>query len=318
MYGDGLLVADGEYVTLSHNIVTGSGECPNCGANTPGALWVWNSVHVEISWNESYKNTSWGVDGGGIDIDYLNRDVTVEHNYIHDNKGYCVSVFGAGHQQTYKAVVRFNVCANNDNQLGTTQPGNFLVSTWDGGSINGVQIYNNTIYWSAARADDYVLQAPSPQFSGTLRNFFMNNLIYTPLQHPYLIAGRGNLQVDHNLYYSPNADEYTFEFFGTTWNDFATYQAKSGQDANSIIADPLLGDPSYDVVNVWPKDQLRPQKGSPAIGAGVNVCAGAPASACSMGDTDFFGKPLSTSNLWIGAIQEGYNQMSATGMANSN
>ena len=318
VYGDGLLVADGENVTLSHNIVTGSGACPNCTGSTPGALWIWNSVHVEMSWNESYKNTSWGVDGGGMDIDYLNRDVTVEHNYIHDNKGYCVSVFGAGHQQTYKAIVRFNVCANNDNQPTTTQPGNFLVSTWDGGSINGVQIYNNTIYWAAPRANNYVLQATGAQLSGTLRNLFVNNLIYTPLQHPYLIAGRGPLKSDNNLYFSPDTAEYTFLFNGSTWNDLATYQKGSGQDAHSLIADPLLGDPSYDVDNVWPKDQLRPQQGSPAIGAGVNVCAGYPASVCSMGDTDFFGKPLPTSELWIGAIQEDYNQMSASGTANSN
>jgi hypothetical protein len=307
VYGDGILVTDGENITISHDVVSESGECPNCTGSTPGALWVWNSVNAVMSWNESYDNTSWGVDGGGMDIDFWNRDVIVEDNYIHDNKGYCVSVFGAGHQPTYKAIVRFNVCANNDHQPGTTQPGNFLVSTWDGGSIDGVQIYNNTIYWSAPRAEDYVLQAPSAQLSGKLRNFFMNNLIYTPLQHPYLVVGRGTLQVDHNLYYSPHAQEYTFEFYGTTWNNFATYQAKSGQDANSILADPLLGDPSYDGVHVWPKDQLRPQQGSPAIGAGVNVCAGVAASACSMGDTDFLGKPLSTSNLWIGAIQDDSN-----------
>jgi hypothetical protein len=305
VYGDGLLVTDAENVTLSHNIVTKSGECPDCTGSTPGALWVWDSVNVEMSWNESYGNTSWGVDGGGMDIDYLNRYVTVEDNYIHDNKGYCVSVFGAGKNvPTEHAVVRFNVCANNDAQPTTTQNGDFLVTTWNNGTINGVQIYNNTVYWDAPRANNYVLQASTAQFSGTIRNFFMNNVIYTPLQHPYLIAGRGQMQVNHNLYYSPNATESTFMFYGTTWNDFATYQTKSGQDQQTLTADPVLGDAGYHDLR-RPSWQYSPQNGSAAIGAGVNVCAGYPANVCSMGTTDFLGAPLSTTSpVWMGAIQE--------------
>jgi hypothetical protein len=304
VYGDGLLVTDAENVTISHNIVTGSGECPNCAGSTPGALWVWNSINVEMSWNESYKNTSWGVDGGGMDIDYLNRNVTVEYNYIHDNKGYCVSVFGAGKKVTYKSIVRFNVCANNAAQAATTQKGDFLISTWDGGSLNGVQIYNNTSYWTAPQANDYELTATSAAFSGTLRNFFTNNLIYTPLQRPFLVAAPGPMKIDYNLYYSPSATEYTFEYKGAVWNSFTAYQAGSGQDLHSVIADPRLGDPSYDVDNVWPKDQLRPQQGSPAIGAGTDVCAGYSSSVCSMGMLDFFGKPLPGTGFWIGAIHE--------------
>ncbi|HEU4635874.1 MAG TPA: right-handed parallel beta-helix repeat-containing protein [Edaphobacter sp.] len=318
VYGDGLLVTDAQNVTISHNIVTQSGECPDCTGSTPGALWVWNSVNVEISWNESYANTSWAGDGGGIDIDYLNRNVTVEQNYIHDNKGYCVSVFGAGKQVTYRSIVRFNVCSNNAAMPSTTQKGDFLVTTWDGGSLNGVQIYNNTSYWTAQQANDYELTAGAAKFSGTLRNFFANNMIYTPLQHPYLINAPAAVTADHNLYYSPVATDYTFLYKGTVWNSFADYQNGSGQDAHSVLADPLLGDPAYDVDHVWPKDQLRPQHGSPAIGVGADVCAGYSPNVCSMGTVDFFDKPLSTSSLWIGAIQEKYDQQSANGAAHSN
>lgn len=307
VYGDGLLVTDAENVSISHNIVLQSGECPNCTGSTPGALWVWNSVNVEISWNESYQNTSWGGDGGGIDIDYLNRNVTVEHNYIHDNKGYCVSVFGAEKQVTYRSIVRFNVCSNNAAASNTTQKGDFLVTTWDGGLLNGVQIYNNTSYWTAPLPDDYELTVKAA-FTGTLRNFFMNNLIYTVLQHPFLVNAPGAMMVDHNLYYSPVGTEYTFLYKGTVWNSFSEYQDGSGQDAHSLVADPLLGNPAYDVDHVWPKDQLRPQHNSPAIGAGEDVCSGYSSTVCSMGATDFFDKPLPLSSLWIGAIQEKYNQ----------
>lgn len=318
VYGDGILVTDGQNLGISHNIVTRSGECPNCTGSTPGSLWIWNSVNVEMSWNESYKNTSWAGDGGGMDIDYLNRNVTVEHNYIHDNKGYCVSVFGAGKQVTYKAIIRFNVCSNNDAQANTAQKGDFLISTWDGGSLNGVQIYNNTSYWTATQPNDYELTVNGAQFSGTLRNFFMNNLVYTPLQHPYLVNSLAAMKIDYNLYYSPNATEYTWVYKGTPYNSFTEYQSGSGQDTHSVVADPLLGYPSYDVDNVWPKDQLTPQEGSPAIGSGTDVCAGFSSAVCFMGATDFFDKPLPTSGLWIGAIQEKYSQQSASGAANAN
>ena len=318
VYGDGLLVTDGENVTIRHNIVTKSGECPDCTGSTPGALWVWNSVNVEMSWNESYRNTSWSVDGGGMDIDYFNRNVIVEHNYIHDNKGYCVSVFGAEKQVTYRAIVRFNVCSNNDAQPDTVQKGDFLVSTWNGGSLNGVQIYNNTSYWTAPQSSDYELTVNGASFSGTLRNFFMNNLVYTPLQHPYLVNAPGAMKVDYNLYYSPHAAEYTFVYRGMVWNSYTDYQNGSGQDAHSLIANPLLGYPSYDVDNVWPKDQLRPQQDSPAIGAGTDVCAGYSATVCSMGTTDFFDKPLPISGFWIGAIQEKYDRNNAAGSAHLN
>ena len=308
VYGDGILVTDAESVSITHNIVTESGECPDCTGSTPGALWVWNSVNVEMAWNESYKNTSWGGDGGGMDIDYFNRNVIVEHNYIHDNKGYCVSVFGAEKQVTYKAIVRFNVCSNNDSQPNTTQKGDFLVSTWNGGSLNGVQIYNNTSYWTAPLPDNYELTVNGASFSGTLRNFFFNNLIYTPLEHPYLVNSPGAMELDYNLYFSPVASEYTFMYKGTAWNSFSDYQNGSGQDAHSWVANPRLGDASFDVDNVWPKDQLTPQNGSPAIGGGTDVCAGYLPTVCSMGTTDFFDEPLPTSGLWIGAVQEKYDR----------
>ena len=151
-----------------------------------------------------------------------------------------------------------------------------------------------------------------------LRNFFVNNLIYTPLQHPYLVNAPGAMELDYNLYFSSVASEYTFVYRGTAWNSFSDYQNGSGQDAHSWVADPRLGDPSYDVDNIWPKDQLKPQNGSPAIGAGTDVCAGYLPAVCSMGATDFFDKPLSTSGLWIGAVQEKYDQQSGTRSAKFN
>ncbi len=301
VYGDGLLVTDAENVTLSNNVVTQSGECPNCTGSTPGALWVWNTIGAEISQNESYDNTSWAGDGGGIDIDYLNRNITVERNYIHDNKGYCVSVFGAGSEPTVNSIIRFNVCVNNDAESTSINYGDFLLSTWNSGSLNGVEIYDNTSYWTATPTNTYELTDKAATFSGSNPDFFENNIVYTPLTTPYLIDATKLVTADYNLYYGPNATQYSFEYGGTTYTSLATYQSATGQDANSLISNPLLPEPSYDVANVWPTTQFTPQSGSPAIGGGTDVCTGI--SGCSMGTTDFLGNPLPTTGYWIGAIE---------------
>ena len=303
VYGDGILVIDANNVTMSGNTVTQSGECPSCGTSTPGAIWVWNTTNAVLSSNESYANNSWGGDGGGFDIDFWNTNVTVENNYIHDNKGYCVSVFGANNEATVNSIIRFNVCINNDASSSSIIQGDFFLNTWNGGSLNGVEIYNNTSYWTAPLQNDYELMDDSATFSGSNPSFYMNNLIYSTLQYPDIINAGPPMKLSNNLYYSSySTPQYWFGYNGSWWDSFSAYQSGSGQDSNSIIANPLLADPGYDVNNVWPKTQYAPQSGSPAIGAGANVCTGI--SGCSMGSSDFLGQPLPASGYWIGAIQE--------------
>jgi len=302
VYGDGILVIDANNVTISGNTVTKSGECPSCGASTPGAIWVWNTTNSVLSSNESYANNSWGGDGGGLDIDYWNSNVTVEKNYIHDNKGYCVSVFGSENQATVNSIIRFNVCINNDAWSTSSAQGDFFLNTWNGGSLNGVEIYNNTSYWTSSLANNYALMANNATFSGSNPSFFKNNLVYSTLQYPDIAEAISPMALSNNLYYSSDsAPQYWFGYNGSWWDSFSTYQSSSTQDANSILADPLLASPGYDVNNVWPTTQYTPQSGSPAIGVGTNVCAGI--SGCSMGSSDFLGNSLPSSNYWIGAIQ---------------
>jgi len=303
VYGDGILVVDANNVTLNSNIVTKSGECPCTGSNTPGAIWVWNSSNAVMSWNESYENNSWGGDGGGLDIDFWNTNVTVENNYIHDNKGYCVSVFGASDEVTVNSIIRFNVCINNDAQSSSIVQGDFFLNTWDGGSLDGVEIYNNTSYWTASLQDDYELMDNNATFSGSNPSFYKNNLVYSTLQYPDIINAAAPIELSNNLYYSSySTPQYWFGYNGSWWDSFSAYQSGSDQDSDSMIENPLLGNPGYDVFNDWPITQYMPQTGSPAIGAGTNVCSGI--SGCSMGSWDFLGNPLPASGFWIGAIQE--------------
>lgn len=310
VYGDGLLVIDADDVRLNGNVVSKSGECSNCSnANsTPGPIWVWNTTNAVMSQNESYDNTSWGaVDGGGMDIDYYNKNVTAEYNYIHDNKGYCISAFAAENTITVNSIIRFNVCVNNNNNPAAQSQGDFYLNAWDGGSFNGVQIYNNTSYWDSALASNQEFRDNAAAFTGSIPSFYKNNLVYSPLQYPGMIDAYSPITLSNNLYYSSaKSPQFWFGYNGTWWSSFSAYQSGSDEDQNSIVGDPLLGDPGYDVNNVWPERQYQPRSGSPAIRAGVNVCAGI--SGCSMGCNDFVGHPLPT-NVWIGAMQEDGNNL---------
>jgi hypothetical protein len=99
---------------------------------------------------ESYWSDSPGVDGGAFDIDWGNEHNVVERSYGHDTIAYCVAVFGAKNSATTNSLIRANVCAG----LGRSprlarHHGAIHLSTWDGGSLDGVRIEDNLIEWDS-------------------------------------------------------------------------------------------------------------------------------------------------------------------------
>jgi hypothetical protein len=115
---------------------------------TPNAIWTWMCNECIVQRSEAYLTDSPGVDGGAFDIDYGNTKNSVLDSYGHDTQGYCVAVFGAGFV-THESVVRGNLCINNGRspRMANYQGAIFLW-TWNGGSIDGLRVENNAIYWS--------------------------------------------------------------------------------------------------------------------------------------------------------------------------
>lgn len=157
--GDGIVlfrVTDG----LIENSVawhTGMQETESIG--TPNAIWTWACVRCIVQNSEAFLTDSPGVDGGAFDIDFWNKDNSVLNNYGHDTQGYCVSVFGAYSPTTIGSLVRGNLCIRNglSPRLARRQ-GAIFFSTWDGGSIDGVRIEENSIYFDPP-GDYAVIQA---------------------------------------------------------------------------------------------------------------------------------------------------------------
>lgn len=309
MGGDGIVIYLSHNGLLQNNVVYNSGKCTTCSNSTPVGLWEWYCHTCTVQYNESYANSSWGVDGGDFDIDYYNTDNTLQYNYGHDSVGYCASVFGAGDSSataavTTNSIIRYNVCANNVRNGSHAHSGEINLVTWNGGSLSGVQIYNNTFYANPA-SDGPVLDNEA-SFSGSAPDFFKNNLIYSTTTS--MISSNNNMALNNNLYYTTSGSTPIWYYNGTTYSGFNAYQSGSGQDPYGKYANPQLNNPTYHSVGK-PTTAFTLQSTSPAIDAGVDVCAGL--SGCSMGTRDFFGNVIPSGNGYdIGADESAYSSTS--------
>jgi hypothetical protein len=298
VYGDGIVIAEVNNGLLLDNVVYGSGLCPHCSGSTPNGLWEWYCHSCTVENNESYENRSWAkTDGGDFDIDYYDDQNVVQYNYGHDSAGYCVSVFGSDGTASVDNVVRYNVCSNDARSSAGAFQGEIFVYTWNGGSLNGVQIYNNTLYWNP------VVNAPAfsttgTTYTGTDPKLFMNNIIYATV--PAMIRTTSDFLLDNNIYWTKST-EATWRIGSTSYANFAAYQAAAHEDAHSFFKDPMLSNPSYHAAG-RPSSAFALLPSSPAVGAGANVCTGI--RSCTMGTRDFFGNPLPTGTAYdIGADQ---------------
>jgi hypothetical protein len=288
-WGDGIVIWVTSNGLIENSVAYRSGLQPTKTIGTPNGLWTWACNNCTAQNNEAYSNDSPSFDGGNYDIDYFSADNTVQYNYGHDAQGYCVSVFGASSSTTPNSIVRYNVCANNARDAAyVNRQGDIFLDTWQGGRLDGVQVYNNTVYWNPAA--DYPAVKNTAAYGSTLPNFFKNNLIYSTVTN--IITCNGSVVYDYNLYWYTGAGSPVF--CGTTgWSAYAS------KEPHSLYADPKLNDPTYHGVG-RPTTSDTLQSGSPAINAGVDVG--------NMGAHDFFGNVIPQG----GSYDIGANESSGT------
>lgn len=125
----------------------------------------------------------------------------------------------------------------------------------------GNRFYNNTCYnngLAGAQGAGIYIDGGSADTG----NIFKNNIIYASSNttFTYVMAGATSNTLDENLYFG--GTPAPFNWNGAVYN-VANYLAASGQDAHSVLADPLLAGPSTNDFSLLPN--------SPAISSGANL-----------------------------------------------
>jgi hypothetical protein len=231
---------------------------------------------------DSYGNPAYGTDrsANGIYVDG-GRDVVVERNVIHDvNIGMEFASEHGGRSTSYVTV--------RDNVVYHASVIGLAIGGYDTrrGNTEHCMIVNNTFYEN--RGVELLVQF------NTRDNVIQNNVVVANsarqfLQNPY--AETFVNVIDHNLYYASGGGEHgTWQWKGTTYRSFAEYVRATGNDRNSVFADPRFADAAEG------NFQLEP--GSPAIDAGAYLPAagtvdasGSPRAAAGVIDLGAFEVP---------------------------
>ncbi|HYY09454.1 MAG TPA: right-handed parallel beta-helix repeat-containing protein, partial [Kineosporiaceae bacterium] len=266
--GDGITAFHGTDVLITDNVAYNIGTATKATVDkvgTPNAIWTWWCKRCTVERNEAYASHSASYDGGLYDIDYWSDDSTVQYNYGHDADSYCYAIFAADNIATTNSVVRYNVCANNGRHTTNANQQDGALVSWGGGTLDGVQIYNNTHYWNPAGTGYPTVFLNAGEKSGTRPWIVKNNIFYSTT--PGMVDDRkGTLTLDHNLYWTTSTTAPWWKTGDTTRSGLAAQQA-SGQDAHSLYADPKLNSPTSHAVGK-PTTAFTLQSGSPAIDAG--------------------------------------------------
>lgn len=193
--GDGIVLFRIRQGVIANSVAWNTGMQITQTIGTPNAIWTWMCDDCTVRNNEAYLTDSPGVDGGAYDIDYGNTKNSVIENYAHDTQGYCVAVFGAGFV-TKQSVVRGNLCINNGRspRMAKYQGAIFLLS-WNDGSIDGLTIEHNTIYWNPYEDAPAMLNEASIK-AGTA--VFRDNLIDST--SPWMTDSNDSLSFERNHY----------------------------------------------------------------------------------------------------------------------
>lgn len=205
--GDGIVLFRVHHGRIDSSVAWNTGMQITQTIGTPNAIWTWMCDDCTVQNNEAYLTDSPGVDGGAYDIDYGNTNNSVIGNYGHDTQGYCVAVFGAGFV-TRQSTVRGNLCINNGRspRMAKYQGAIFLL-TWNGGSIDGLSVDDNSIYWNSYE-DAPALLNEATLAGGTAS--FRNNRIYSTA--PWMIESNESLSLAHNqyTYFGSGSPEWRF------------------------------------------------------------------------------------------------------------
>ncbi|HEV2575593.1 MAG TPA: hypothetical protein VGU25_00160 [Acidobacteriaceae bacterium] len=257
--GDGIVLFRVRKGLIDSTVAWSIGMQDTQTIGTPNAIWTWMCDDCTVQRSEAYLTDSPGVDGGAFDIDYGNTKNSVLDSYGHDTQGYCVAVFGAGFV-TRESVVRGNLCINNGRSPRMAKyQGAIFLWTWNGGSIDGLTVAKNAIYWNPFENAPPLLNRGNIK-AGTAA--FNENSIYST--SPSLVESNANLAMSGNsyMYFGSGAPEW--KYAGKSFSalrglkDDAKQESGAGFTQVPLSAWHQLFPESYATSHAWTLDCVLP------------------------------------------------------------
>ncbi|HXY48700.1 MAG TPA: right-handed parallel beta-helix repeat-containing protein [Terriglobales bacterium] len=257
--------------------------------------------------NSAYRNPG---EGNQYDEDGLYCDgctgVTFERNTLYGNDLNIEAASEIAGKVSSNVIIRNNL-AYGANSAGISVGGYARSGT--GGSAN-ITIVNNSLY------DNDTQKTGSGEFQIQYRAtgiLFENNIVYAGAQGLFMhgfVSGSG-VTANYNDYYTSSSTT-TFELNNKTYSSFASYQAATGQDQDSVFANPdylttptctstRYSSPPTPITTCTPTPNFDIPTSSPAENTGN-------ASLCSadFGTVDFNGNPRVNANgqINMGAFEQ--------------
>lgn len=246
---EGILLAESSGNLVRGNIVYNHGES-GIRAGLPSTS---NNI---IEYNTVFANAQFVDDRFGIDLIYVGNNNTVRYNTVYSQSTIPGGLYLSGG-------IRFDGNDGSGNVLtestGNTAYYNLVYDEFIGinvFSFSNVSLYNNTIVGSK----QFGIAANAPTGVTPVNTIIRNNIVAPATGSVLAHVNLANSQINHNCYFfGPGA---TF-IWGFQFLTYAAYLAQSGQDVNSIAANPLFLDATA--------RDYRIQALSPARDAGVDV-----------------------------------------------
>lgn len=305
--GDGIVPINTSEAIVEYNLIDNSADTNWNYSGNPNhaALWAWDADNVTFRYNEACNTSKagWNLgisgtnDSMAFDFDYGLQNCLYEYNYSHDNYGgFLMLCPGPG--ATVNNIARYNVSVNDGLYDGAP------MIRLGGGKYgsNGVQIYNNTMYW--ADSNYSVALTPTSNWEGSVVKdvTVSNNIFYGPAKADSVKTD--GVTYSHNLVYGGAQDVYT-----ATVNDDTT-----------VVADPLFVNVKDYIKGTWENGKttlgtaegFKLQAGSPAIDAGAahedapavqpdSVKSELVANTNEKPSRDYYGTKLTDGKIDIGA-----------------
>lgn len=226
--GDGIVLFRVRHGLIDSSVAWNTGMQITESMGTPNAIWTWMCDDCTVEGNEAFLTDSPGVDGGAYDIDYGNTKNSVLDNYGHDTQGYCVAVFGAGFV-TKQSLVRGNLCVNNGRspRMANYQ-GAIFVYTWNGGSIDGLTIEHNDVWWNPFNNAPAILN--NAAIAPGTAVFRQNNVWSTA---PWMVDSNTSLSLSQNRYHYYGVGGPQFRYGGQRYDNLHDLQVATHQEAGS-------------------------------------------------------------------------------------